>query len=278
MQNLNILKTLILSLFFITLAPDPPAFAGLNDNSPYEFSILQESIIFVSAGGIYLGSFFINKHRSTLSDSEIEGLSRSEVNPFDRSATRHWSRRSDRMSDYSNYIMILMPAAFLCSPTTRNDISTISLLYVETLLMEMVITNFFKILIARKRPYVYNPDVPIENKRGRDAIRSFPSGHTSSAAAGAVFTSTIFARYFPNSSWIIPIWAATLSLAGTVGYLRYRAGMHYPTDIIAGAAIGSAVGFGIPAIHERRDSQVIVSPAVSYNGESSFSLTASVHF
>jgi membrane-associated phospholipid phosphatase len=41
-----------------------------------------------------------------------------------------------------------------------------------------------------------------------------------------------------------------LAAAGTVGYLRFAAGRHYPTDILAGALIGSLVGWLVPQLHE----------------------------
>ena len=49
------------------------------------------------------------------------------------------------------------------------------------------------------------------------------------------------------------VWGVGLALASTVGYLRIAADRHYLTDVLAGATIGSAVGFAIPVIFHHPD-------------------------
>ncbi len=46
------------------------------------------------------------------------------------------------------------------------------------------------------------------------------------------------------------MWAGSLTLAATTGYMRYQGGKHFPTDIISGAIIGSLAGWGVPKLHE----------------------------
>jgi membrane-associated phospholipid phosphatase len=43
-----------------------------------------------------------------------------------------------------------------------------------------------------------------------------------------------------------------LGTAAAVGGLRIAAGKHFPTDILAGAAVGSLVGYLVPRLHLRR--------------------------
>ena len=47
------------------------------------------------------------------------------------------------------------------------------------------------------------------------------------------------------------MWAAGLTLATTGAYLRIAADRHYATDVLAGAIVGSAVGFGVPYFAHR---------------------------
>jgi undecaprenyl-diphosphatase len=61
---------------------------------------------------------------------------------------------------------------------------------------------------------------------------SFPSGHTASAFAFATAAAGTIPRLRPE----------LLALAGLVGYSRVHTGVHYPADVIAGAAIGVAAG------------------------------------
>jgi undecaprenyl-diphosphatase len=63
---------------------------------------------------------------------------------------------------------------------------------------------------------------------------SFPSGHTLHAVA----FSLVAASYFPALA--APLAAITLAVAAS----RMVLGLHYPSDVLAGAALGSAVALG----------------------------------
>jgi undecaprenyl-diphosphatase len=84
-----------------------------------------------------------------------------------------------------------------------------------------------KLLFRRGRP---DPDgVPLPRRLRRDLTTfSFPSGHSASAAAFA----TAVAMDAPGVA--IPIGV----LAGAVAFSRVYVGVHYPSDVIAGVAIG----------------------------------------
>jgi undecaprenyl-diphosphatase len=61
---------------------------------------------------------------------------------------------------------------------------------------------------------------------------SFPAGHAATAFAGAVLLSLVAPRLAP----------ALLALAVLIGVSRVYDGVHYPTDVLAGAALGALVG------------------------------------
>jgi undecaprenyl-diphosphatase len=65
---------------------------------------------------------------------------------------------------------------------------------------------------------------------------SFPSAHATSALAGA----TALARVAPRAR--LPL----LALAGLICAGRPYLGMHYPSDVLAGVALGSAIGRAWP--------------------------------
>ena len=48
--------------------------------------------------------------------------------------------------------------------------------------------------------------------------------------------------------WLL--YGAALIPPGFVGYCRYRGFMHFPTDILLGAAVGAAAGISIPHLHK----------------------------
>lgn len=94
-------------------------------------------------------------------------------------------------------------------------------------------TYALKKTVNRPRPSTTYPDImAYENER----YQSFPSGHTSNAFALAT-TVTLNTRKWQLA---IPsyVWAAT------VGYSRLHLGVHYPSDVLCGALLGTASAAG----------------------------------
>jgi undecaprenyl-diphosphatase len=79
---------------------------------------------------------------------------------------------------------------------------------------------------------------------------SFPSGHATTAFAAAVALSLLVPRW----RW----WA--LPLAAVVAYSRVYLGVHYWSDIVAGAVIGAAVAWWVVAVVRRRRSGPAAPP------------------
>lgn len=91
-----------------------------------------------------------------------------------------------------------------------------------------IIAFGLKYSVSRPRPYATYPDII---KKGNGGSKSFPSGHTSFAFSLATSVSLEYPKWYviaPSYAW-----------ACAVGYSRMRLGMHYPSDVFAGAAIGA---------------------------------------
>ena len=99
---------------------------------------------------------------------------------------------------------------------------------VGSLLINTAITQAMKYTINRNRPYQDYPTIIYPNNIENDA--SFPSGHTSTAFALATSMSLQYKKWYI----VVPAYA----WATSVGYSRLYLGEHYPTDVLAGAAIG----------------------------------------
>ena len=92
-----------------------------------------------------------------------------------------------------------------------------------------VVTYGMKYLVDRERPYDKYPDRV--HAYSHEGSPSFPSGHTATAFALATSLSVKYPKWYviaPSALW-----------ACSVGVSRMNEGVHYPSDVLAGAAIGA---------------------------------------
>jgi len=83
-----------------------------------------------------------------------------------------------------------------------------------------------KPLFDRDRPFQVDGGITVID--GKPQSRSFPSGHTALAVAGAIAG----AQLIPGSAWVW--WPFGLLVAVSRVYI----GVHWPSDILAGALVG----------------------------------------
>jgi membrane-associated phospholipid phosphatase len=125
----------------------------------------------------------------------------------------------------------------------------------ESVAVAEAITEGLKRAVARQRPYVHYQHVatagasPDFQQLSADANLSFPSGHTSLAAA--VGTSAAMLATLEHSSAAPWLWGATGVLTLATGTLRIASESHYFTDVLAGMVIGAGSGILIPLLHRR---------------------------
>jgi len=93
------------------------------------------------------------------------------------------------------------------------------------------VTFFLKRFIARLRPFISLPDVHL--LVAAEKSFSFPSTHAAFAFMAAVVLSGFFSRWR----------ALFFGTAAVVGFSRIYIGVHYVSDVIAGAVIGALTGY-----------------------------------
>jgi len=112
------------------------------------------------------------------------------------------------------------------------------------------LTNWSKVVFHRPRPYRYVAGAAGSGGDAESGL-SFPSGHTSAAFAAAFAYWSIQVRR-GTATRQTPRIATLVALATATGVLRVVARKHFPTDVVAGAALGAAVGWSVPRLYPVR--------------------------
>jgi membrane-associated phospholipid phosphatase len=100
--------------------------------------------------------------------------------------------------------------------------------------ISFVATYLIKKLVGRPRPFIRNLKIVPVYIPGES---SFPSGHTSTSFSTAMAVSQAYPKWY--------VIAPAFLWAGATGYSRMYLGVHYPTDVLGGAALGSATAIAL---------------------------------
>jgi membrane-associated phospholipid phosphatase len=131
-------------------------------------------------------------------------------------------------------VSIAIPVGLITAGLIKHDSITTNkgICISASLLLAAGISTGLKYAVNRPRPFVTYPFIDKATSAGSP---SFPSGHTSDAFATATAISLAYQKWYvvaPSYLW-----------ACSVGYSRMHLGVHYPSDVLAGAIIGSGTSF-----------------------------------
>ena len=153
--------------------------------------------------------------------------------------------RSDMMTPFWQLITMLgtrgwfwiaLAVILVTIPGTRRTGMTALL----AMAVSLVVTNLLlKNLVARVRPYEVIEGLQLLTARQPDF--SFPSGHTSAAFAAAL----TFYRGMPRRYGRLLVLLACL-----IAFSRLYLGVHYPSDVLGGIAVGILSYMAAPRLYE----------------------------
>jgi undecaprenyl-diphosphatase len=151
---------------------------------------------------------------------------------MNRGATRRWlrtlMRTASRLGDGVVWYVMLAALPLVYGAEALRPVAIMAATGVAGLL----IYKSLKTTLVRERPFIRHPGIdqvmpPLDRY-------SFPSGHTLHAVC---FTCQAVAHY-PPLAWVL------VPLATLIAASRVVLGLHYPTDVIAGAAVGALLAVG----------------------------------
>jgi membrane-associated phospholipid phosphatase len=143
---------------------------------------------------------------------------------------RNFDKTCELISASASPLSIGLPLVFIGTGLWKKDKEQLikGVTVGSGVLLASIVSTTLKYTINRPRPFVTYPDI---EKATHARSPSFPSGHASDAFS----TATAFSLVYPKWYVIAPAY----TWAGAVAYSRMHLGVHYPSDVIAGAITGS---------------------------------------
>jgi len=138
---------------------------------------------------------------------------------------------------------------------SRETAQEMALIDLETLAVSGAVQGVTNVLVSRERPYgrdCGSQELPNDSLDCANAVhyRSFFSGHSSFSFTGAAL---ICIHHFENellgAPWDALSCAGGYAVATTTATFRVVSDVHYASDVLTGALLGTLVGYGVPWLH-----------------------------
>jgi undecaprenyl-diphosphatase len=129
----------------------------------------------------------------------------------------------------------------------RGAVRDVSRALAAAVALQALLVVAIKAAMGRVRPWIaMGLPAPI----GSPHDHSFPSGHAAGAFCVAGFLVAMCPCWLPGSPWRArAASAAALALAALVALSRVYLGAHFPSDVVAGGALGGGIGLAAARAH-----------------------------
>lgn len=222
--------------------------------NPYRLDFKREVPFIVASGSLLGAGFLVSALDDTkpFTPEQLANLDIKSINSFDRRSVFNSSSSAATASDYIRTGITIFPFLLLTEHHTKKDINALLVMSTEVMAITYGLTNITKNLSNRTRPFAFNPSAPLDERTSSGARESFFSGHTSHTAAASFFMAKVISDYHPNMAKgkKIALWTLAAGIPATAAYLRVKAGKHFPTDVMAGYAVGAFIGWLVPHLHK----------------------------
>lgn len=265
-------RTILFSLCFLTaifhsfcqdtLGIDKP---HAERKSVYRVRPVIDGAIIV--GGLVSNYFGVRvlKGKKGVDYATVSQLSPADVNAFDRGAAKQdpsYADQAMKLSDITLTASFVYPAALLLDKCVRKDALKVGVVFLTTMSVMANAYSWGVGHINKYRPYVYNTNESIERRTRNGSRNSFYGGHAAAAASVSFFAAKVYHDYHPGSKLTPYLFGAALIPPAVVGYFRYKAGMHFPSDLICGSIAGAIFGVAVPQLHKCKNRNISLFPMI----------------
>ena len=245
MQGNNRSRIIVMIISILTIGT-----IDVSSQKLYKTTWKQSGSVIGSGAALFGGAAFIENQRGPFTADDIALLNQENIFGIDKGTVANFSINSGLKSDYFKKGALVAPLTLFLSDQARENVNEILIMYAEVFSFNTGITQFSKAAFGRYRPYAYHPNIDLEFKLQSTTRRSFFSGHVSHVSSLCYFTASVFDDLYPDSDFKYVVWAGAIAAPAITGYLRVKAGQHFPTDVIVGYGVGALVGYFIPELHK----------------------------
>ncbi len=173
-------------------------------------------------------------------------LDQKEVNPFDRNTIGNHSDTAMTLANVTVVLSVLGPmVADYFDLGFTDDLYDDFVVYIQTLAISGSLVAVTKAISQRPIPRVYSGHADYNDASNYDA---FYSGHTTTTVTA--LSAAAITLNLRHHSKVWP-WVLTGAVGTAIGIELVVAGVHYPSDVLVGAAMGIGVGTLIPLLHKK---------------------------
>ena len=189
--------------------------------------------------------------KPNIDSAVVANLNKEDIPAFDRWAVRSSDKASSH-SDILFYGSMPYPFVLLLDKAIRKDAATVGALYWEAMAITGLLYTGGDYLVDRYRPETYDVSKEFGSRQSGNEKNSFFAGHVALVSTSTFFTASVYDQYHPTSKFKWVLYGVAAASTATTIYLRYRAGKHFPSDLLVGTIVGVSSGMLVPRLHRNK--------------------------
>lgn len=175
---------------------------------------------------------------------------KSGVSALDEAVWRFFSDRGNatvseiaRSITSLGVVSVLLPGAFLAGIVIW--FVTRSLVFAAAPWLTVQVSS---VLVRETKGHYRVPRPPIAEQAVKTLNPAFPSGHVANTAAFAVVVAAVLCASIPSTRARATVWGIAVVAVATMAWTRLALNVHWFSDVLGGALLGSTVGFAVAGV------------------------------